>query len=100
MQPAIEDNTLEFEGRRIPIDRENTRQLVEAVQTLRSRLEKDQDKSPLATLENHMDRTVGEISGALRRSEGTERELLILMIEDHASRVIDTARQILGEQTE
>src|SRR5438445_116236 len=31
IQPAVEDNTLEFEGRRIPIDRENTQQLIEAV---------------------------------------------------------------------
>lgn len=98
LQPAIEDNALEFEGRRIPITRENTQQLLDAVQTLRGRLAKEQQKSPIADLQNRLDRIVGEISGAIRRSGGPDRELLLLIVEDHATRVIAAARRSLEEE--
>jgi len=73
LQPAIEDNTLDFEGRRIAINRENTQQLIEAVRTLRSHLEKSEDKDPYAGLQAHLDRAIGELAGAVQRSEGRSR---------------------------
>ncbi|HYW43938.1 MAG TPA: hypothetical protein VE959_13840 [Bryobacteraceae bacterium] len=103
LQPAIEDNALEFEGRPIPINRENTQQLIEAVQTLRGRLGKQREKtpqSPLLDLQNLLDRTIGQISGAIRRSKVSEREILIFMVDDHASRALDALRQGLGEAEE
>jgi hypothetical protein len=66
---------------------------------LRGRLEKKQEKSPLVDLQNRLDRTVGEISGTLRRSEGNERELLIRTVEDHAAQIVDAVRQILEDAT-
>jgi hypothetical protein len=95
LQPSIEDNTLEFEGRRILINRENTQTLIEAVQTLRGRLEKERDRatpSPLMDLQKQLDRTVGQITGVIRRSKGNDLDLLIIMIEDHLNRVLTVAR--------
>ena len=93
LQPAIGENTLDFDGHCIPISRENTRQLAEAVQTLRGRLAQEQGKSALVTLQNRLDRTIGEIAGAFRRFAGADRDLLIMMIEDHAGRAIAAARR-------
>jgi len=103
LQPAIEDNTLEFDGRPIPINRENTRQLIEAVRTLRGRLEEQRKKtprSPLMDFQNHLDRTIGQISAAVRRSKASEREILAFMVEDHASRALDALEQGLSKAEE
>jgi hypothetical protein len=97
LQPAIENNHLEFDGQRIPISREQTRELLEAVRTLRGRMEKAEEKSPMADLQNRLDRVVGEVAGAIRRSEGVDRELLLIMVEEHAQRVIEAARKTLDE---
>lgn len=98
LQPAIEDNTLEFDGQRIPITRENTRELVEAVRELRGRLEKEKESDWMTDLEKRLDRVVGDVAGAVRRSpDGPERELLLIIIEDHARRVIEAARNSLAE---
>jgi len=95
LQPAIEDNTLEFEGRRLPINHENTQKLIEAVQTLRGRLEKAQEKaSPLMDFQNHLDRTIGRIAGVVRRAEEKDCGLLIIMIEDHVNRAIELAQTL------
>ena len=96
LQHAIEDNQLEFEGRRIPISREQTQELLEAVRTLRGRLEKAAPK-PTADLQHRLDRIVRDVAGAVRRAQGADRDLLIVMIEDHAKRVIDAALQSLEE---
>jgi hypothetical protein len=89
LQPAIEDNTLEFDGRRIPITRENTQELIEAVRTLRTRLQREA-RSPLCRLQSRLDRVAGEIAGAIRRSEGSNssREQLLAIVQEHA-RIIE-----------
>jgi hypothetical protein len=97
LQSAVEDNTIELDGRRIPITRENTQALAEAVRTLRGRLEREQESHPVTTLQARLDRVIGEVCAALRRSEGDTRELLCLMIEDHANRLVDDARRIIRE---
>jgi len=92
LQSAIEDNTLEFEGRRIPITRENTRELMEAIRSLRAKIEKQQQDSWLTSLQKRLDRAAGDAAAALRRTEGTERDLLMLMIEDHVDRIVEAAK--------
>lgn len=97
IQPAIEENTLEFEGRPIPIDRENTGMLLDAVRTLRGRLEQSQKtpgRTPLMDLQNSLDRTVGQISGAIRREEEPNLSFLIAMLEDHIDRVLTLVREV------
>lgn len=97
---AIENNHVEFDGRRIPISREQTQELLEAVRTLRGRLEKAPTKPPAADLQSRLDRIVREVAGAVRRSQGVDRDLLIQMIEDHARRVIDAVLQSMEESDE
>ena len=97
LQPAIEDNALEFDGRRIEINRENTEQLIEAVRTLRGRLEKPapQPSDAFTLLQNHLDRAVGELSGAARRvEEGLQKDMLLMMIDDHITRAYDVAKKL------
>jgi hypothetical protein len=96
IQPAIEDNMLEFEGQHIPINRENTQQLAEAVQTLRARLEKAEQRPPrcaLSDLQTQFDRAVGQLSGMFHRGEEFDRELLSTMVQEHISRIVDTFRE-------
>jgi len=92
IEPAIQDNALEFDGQRIPIDRENTRQLAEAVQTLRARVEQAEQRlprSPLDDLRTQLDRAAGQLAGVLGRSQEVDRELVTLIIQDHISRIVD-----------
>jgi hypothetical protein len=99
LQPAIHENAIEFDGRRIEINRENTEELIGVVKTLRARLQKTGDaapRDPLAAIESQLDRTIGALSGAMRRSEGIHRQMLTLMIEDFGNRVVELQRQ-LGE---
>jgi hypothetical protein len=97
LQQAIEDNHLEFDGRRIPISREQTQELLEAVRILRGRLDKAPQKPSSSDLQSRLDRVVGEVAGAIRRSQGVDRELLLLMVQDHVQRLIDTTRPSLEE---
>jgi hypothetical protein len=94
LQPAIADNAIEFDGRRIAINRENTEQLIEAVHTLRARLEKSTEEAhdPLGALERALGRALGELSGALRRSEGAHKDLVLCMMDDHISRIYELAK--------
>jgi len=103
IQPAIANDTIEFDGRPIPIDRENTGQLIEAVQKLRGRLEtatKKARQSPVFALQAQLDRAIGQISGVLRRSEENQRSLLIFIVEDHVNRALEAARRAIGEAEE
>ncbi len=100
IQAAIENNHVEFDGRRIPISREQTQELLEAVRTLRGRLEKTSPKPPAADLQSRLDRVVRQVADAIRRSEGVDRDQLIRMVEDHAKRVIDAVLQSLEEASE
>jgi hypothetical protein len=96
IQPAIEDNTLEFEGQRIPINRENTRQLAQAVQTLRARLEKAEQRPPrsaLSDLQTQFDRAIGQLSGIFRRGEEFDRQVLTTLVQEHICRIVDTFRE-------
>jgi hypothetical protein len=104
IQPAIEQNTLEFEGRRIPINRENTEQLIKAVQFLRRRLEQETlaARSPVLQLHDRLDRMIGQINGAVRRCTENDRTLLLMLLEDHAHQTVDLARTLMEseEQTD
>ncbi len=88
LQPSIKENTLEFDGRRIPITRENAKELLEAVQTLRIRLQREKDsRSPLVALQSRLDRVAGEIAAAIRRSEAADREQLLAIVEEHVRNI-------------
>jgi hypothetical protein len=96
IQPAIEDNTLEFEGQRIPINRENTQQLAEAVQTLRARLENAEQRSPrspLSDLQSQLDRAIGQLSRVLRGGQEVDSELVREIVQNHICRIVDTLRE-------
>src|SRR5690349_18994861 len=64
LAPSIEDNTIEYEGRRIPITRAHTRQLIEVVRDLRAQLEKAPKlakRDPYAVLKSALDQSIGNI---------------------------------------
>jgi hypothetical protein len=92
IQGAIEDGTLEFDGRRIPINRENTESLIEAVRELRGRVEKLQKtthQSPLLTLQRKMDDVLSQIGELLRHPDLADENLVNVTAEDHAQRVLN-----------
>jgi hypothetical protein len=97
LQPAIQDNVLEFEGQRISINRENTVKLIEAVHTLRGRLNQvcgSPIRLLLLDLQKQFDRSLGQISGALRRSEEKDLKILIPMIEDHVNCILAVTKRV------
>jgi hypothetical protein len=100
LQPAIEDNAIEFEGRRIPIDLRHAEELTEAVRTLRDRLQKERQRttpSELTELQKLLDRAAGQIAGVVRRAEDADRSFLVCMVDDYVSRVMDGLNRALRE---
>lgn len=82
--PAIENNAVEFEGTSIPIDREHTEALLEAVRSLRKQADKAQrDASPVASVDGRLDQIFGRIDGMLRRGLSEDDRASLLMCLDN-----------------
>jgi hypothetical protein len=97
LQPAIHENAIEFDGRRLEINRENTEELIRAVKTLRARVQKAPEaepRHPLTAVQGQLDRTIGALSGAIGRSEGNDRLLLTVMLDEHADRVFELQKKL------
>jgi hypothetical protein len=100
LHPAIDENALELDGRQIPIDRRHTGELIEAVRTLRDRVQKERERtapSEILELQKTLDRAAGQIGGVVRRAKGIDRKFLVCMVDDYVSRVMDGLRQALRE---
>ena len=85
----VTGNTLEFDGRKIPITPEHAPEIVDAVRTLQSRLASEQSKThcPYLALANRLDRCHAEFAGAARRGvNDADRALLIAILTDAISR--------------
>jgi hypothetical protein len=85
----VTGNTLEVDGQKIPITPEHAPQIIEAVQQLRSRLDREQSKAriPFSALQNRLDLCHAELAGAVRRGLGdSEGKLLIALLTDAISR--------------
>ena len=90
LEPSIQANVLEFEGRRIPITRENSEELIRAVRKVRADLErarKQAARSPQAAIRARFDRLFGEIAGALQRgADDAQRQALLAELEHVVTR--------------
>jgi hypothetical protein len=86
--PVIEDNSLEFEGRRIPITRAHTQELMQAVRSLRAELDQAKKRpSPLDAIDDRLDRSFGEIGGMMLRGVSAEnREAIVFLLERFIAR--------------
>ena len=85
----VTGNTIELDGRKIPIAPEHAPQIIEAVRELRSRLEHEQSKTriPHSALQNRLDLCHSELAGAVRRGVGkSEGAILIALLTDAISR--------------
>jgi hypothetical protein len=85
----VTGNTIELDGRKIPITPEHSPQIVEAVRELRSRLERAQSKTrvPFSALTNRLDLCHSELAGAVRRGlDQSEGAILIALLTDAISR--------------
>jgi hypothetical protein len=99
----VTGNTLEFDGQKIPITPEHAPQIVEAVRTLRSRLEREQAKThcPFLALANRLDRCHTELAGAVRRGIGdSDRAVLIALLTDAISRFEEVSIAICSANLE
>jgi hypothetical protein len=95
LQPAIEENTLAIDGRRIPIDPQNAPQLIEAVQTLRARLRKGRPEAKRpASLESRIDQWFGELEEAAHRARHAESVRVRSLIMDFVRRLQKLDRQL------
>ena len=86
---SVTGNTIELDGRKIPITPENAPHIIEAVRELRSRLDREQSKSriPFSALQNRLDLCHSELAGAIRRGVGkSESAILIAVLTDATSR--------------
>jgi hypothetical protein len=86
---SVTGNTIELDGRKIPITPENAPHIIEAVRELRSRLDREQSKSriPFSALQNRLDLCHSELAGAIRRGVGkTEGSILIAVLTDAITR--------------
>ncbi len=86
---SVTGNTIELDGRKIPIAPEHAPQIIEAVRELRSRLEREQSKTriPFSALQNRLDLCHSELAGAVRRGLGkSEGAILIALLTDAISR--------------
>jgi hypothetical protein len=95
--PAIEDNTLEFEGERIPIDRENAPKLIAAVQTLRGARKKSGEEAPQvpeSSLEQRLNQWFAELSIAARGSRTPVRLQVANAILDFTRRLQKLHREL------
>jgi hypothetical protein len=93
----VTGNTLELDGRKIPITPEHATQIVEAVRELRSRLEREQSKSrvPFSALMNRLDLCHSELAGVARRGLGdSDRAVLIALLTDAISRFEEISNTI------
>jgi hypothetical protein len=86
---SVSGNTLELDGRKIPITPDHALQIIEAVRELRSRLDREQSKArvPFSALQNRLDLCHSELAGAIRRGIGkSEGSILIAVLTDAISR--------------
>ena len=86
---SVSGNTIELDGRKIPITPEHAPQIIEAVRELRSRLDREQSKArvPFSALQNRLDLCHSELAGAIRRGVGkSEGSILIAVLTDAISR--------------
>ena len=86
---SVTGNTLELDGRKIPITPDHAQQIIDAVRELRSRLDREQSKSrlPFSALQNRLDLCHSELAGAIRRGVGkTEGSILIAVLTDATTR--------------
>jgi len=87
--PSVSGNTIELDGRKIPITPDHAPQIIEAVRELRSRLDREQSKArvPFSALQNRLDLCHSELAGAIRRGVGkSEGAILIAVLTDATSR--------------
>ena len=94
---SVTANTIELDGRKIPITPENAPHIIEAVRELRSRLDREQSKSrlPFSALQNRLDLCHSELAGAIRRGLGkTEGSILIAVLTDAISRFEEASIKI------
>jgi len=86
---SVSGNTIELDGRMIPITPDHAPQIIEAVRELRSRLDREQSKArvPFSALQNRLDLCHSELAGAIRRGVGkSEGSILIALLTDAISR--------------
>jgi hypothetical protein len=90
-----------YDGELIPINKENTARLIDAVYHLRLQLGEQEkknrqlrDSTPFTRFETRMERCLGEVSGRLRRGlDDSGREQLVAMIDAIAARLQDLRRR-------
>ncbi len=86
---SVSGNTIELDGRKIPITPDHAPQIIEAVRELRSRLERELSKArvPFSALTHRLDLCHSELAGAIRRGIGkSEGAILIAVLTDAISR--------------
>jgi hypothetical protein len=100
IQSAIKDDSLEFEGELIPINREHTKKLAEAVSKLRKEHQRLMIKvhgSRILDLQMELDRVVGYIDAAAHRSPSDDRGQILSITQDYAQRAVDAAEHAYKE---
>lgn len=89
LAPNVTGNTIDVDGRKIPITPEHAPQIIEAVRELRSQIEREQSKAriPFSALQKRLDLCHTELAGAVRRGlADSERPLLTALLTDAISR--------------
>ena len=100
---SVTDNTIELDGRKIPITPENAPHIIEAVRELRSRLDREQSKSriPFSAMLNRLDLCHSELAGAIRRGlSDSDRALLIALLTDAIDRFEEAQQSIASIPSE
>jgi hypothetical protein len=101
LAPSVTGNTLELDGRKIPITAEHAPQIIDAVQELRGRLEQSKERFPFSALESRLDRCYIELAGALRRGlSGSDRAVLLALLTDAISRFEEARHSLAGAPSE
>ena len=98
----ISDNTLEVDGRKIEINRENTLELMDAVSRLRDQLKQSQNETKKAVaaadgliLWRRFENLFAEIDGRLRRKLSDEDRHMLIELVDYMWQAIVDANRIL-----
>ena len=102
IRPAITEDGVLFDGEVIPITKDNTAKLIDAIYHLRIQLDgqekKNQqlrDSAPFTRFETRIGRCLGEVSGKLRRGlDDSGREQLLAMLDALTGRIRNLRQRV------
>lgn len=86
LAPTVQESQIEFDGQRIPINRENGEKIAGVVLRLREQLRSQQE--PFSGIRVRLDRCINELTNAARSGvDGAAKEILVALLENASSRL-------------